>query len=442
MSDLNEKEKDQEPNKEHSSHRVHRGSGHHSKSKKRKFKHKLKKAWAFFKKKKYLILNVIVFILLVLLLYLTSLKVIKNDHTAEKAMNDYVSANTGLDDVYMKTLSLDLPVFIEPVTLITEAAQSYMDADTVQQALANIEPFRQGRLDLGKAVKISYNVGVLPKGLTIDSSLIEVSENEDFSNAKDYPLGLGDRSAEIYYLKTGTHYYYRITLNLSTGNRTSAIGEFYTADTPRILTVDGICNVRDIGGWKTTDGKVIKQGMLIRGTEMDGAVVPSYKLTTQGARGFGIVSDMDLRKDDEVRDPLSAIARSVYHDVYNATTYDGIFEPTGMQTTADIFAALADPSRYPVYMHCTYGRDRTGTICYLLEGLLGLSEEDLLREYYLTGLYYPDLDGSGLNVMIDKLKSDYEGETMQEKITAYLITAGVTQDQIDSIKSIFLENEK
>ena len=39
-----------------------------------------------------------------------------------------------------------------------------------------------------------------------------------------------------------------------------------------------------------------------------------------------------------------------------------------------------------VFFHCTIGTDRTGTIAYFLEGLLGVSEEDRLRDYEMT--YY------------------------------------------------------
>ena len=37
-----------------------------------------------------------------------------------------------------------------------------------------------------------------------------------------------------------------------------------------------------------------------------------------------------------------------------------------------------------VFFHCTIGTDRTGTLAYFLEGLLGVSEEDRLRDYELT----------------------------------------------------------
>ncbi len=49
---------------------------------------------------------------------------------------------------------------------------------------------------------------------------------------------------------------------------------------------------------------------------------------------------------------------------------------------------MADRENYPIYLHCTYGNDRTGTICYLLEALLGVRDEDLLKEYRLSVTYY------------------------------------------------------
>jgi len=37
-----------------------------------------------------------------------------------------------------------------------------------------------------------------------------------------------------------------------------------------------------------------------------------------------------------------------------------------------------------IFFHCTIGTDRTGTMAYFLEGLLGVSEEDRLRDYEMT----------------------------------------------------------
>ena len=105
----------------------------------------------------------------------------------------------------------------------------------------------------------------------------------------------------------------------------------------------------------------------------------------------------------------------------------------------DIFTDLANPANYPMYLHCTYGRDRTGTVCYLLEALLGVSEEDLIDEYELSALFYFSADTDAINSM--KLTLDtYEGNTTKEKVENYLLECGVTMEQMDSIREIFLED--
>ena len=39
---------------------------------------------------------------------------------------------------------------------------------------------------------------------------------------------------------------------------------------------------------------------------------------------------------------------------------------------------------YSLYFHCRIGADRTGTLAYLLEGILGVSKENRYRDYELT----------------------------------------------------------
>lgn len=41
-----------------------------------------------------------------------------------------------------------------------------------------------------------------------------------------------------------------------------------------------------------------------------------------------------------------------------------------------------------MYLHCTYGFERTGTMYYLLERLLGVPEQDIIWEYESTTLFH------------------------------------------------------
>ena len=40
-----------------------------------------------------------------------------------------------------------------------------------------------------------------------------------------------------------------------------------------------------------------------------------------------------------------------------------------------------------IYFHCRIGTDRTGTLAYILEGLLGVPDEDKVQDYELSFFY-------------------------------------------------------
>jgi protein-tyrosine phosphatase len=214
----------------------------------------------------------------------------------------------------------------------------------------------------------------------------------------------------------------------------SLTGHFKTADTPRILSIDGLSNVRDIGNWRTDSGKRIKQGLLIRGTEMDGAVESDYHLTNKGLvdmlEVFGIKTDLDLRSQSNLTQ--SALGSRVEHRYYDMAMYDGIFTDAGKEKVRMVCSDLATPDNYPIYLHCTYGCDRTGTICYLLEAMLGVSRGDCLRDYGLSNLPITSI------MAVEQGLNNYPGETLKARAEAYLLDCGVSEYQIASIRNIFL----
>ena len=127
----------------------------------------------------------------------------------------------------------------------------------------------------------------------------------------------------------------------------------------------------------------------------------------------------------------------VIHKYYNCLMYKSIFSDLGKDVIKEIFTDLANPDNYPMYMHCTYGLDRTGTVCYLLEAMLGLSDNDLKREYELSALFHLYTNIGMYETMTFSLQV-YDGNTTQEKVINYLLDCGVTEEQIDSIRDIFL----
>jgi hypothetical protein len=111
-----------------------------------------------------------------------------------------------------------------------------------------------------------------------------------------------------------------------------------------------------------------------------------------------------------------------------------------------VFSLMADKANYPMYVHCTGGADRTGTVIFLVNALLGVSEADLIKDFEFTsfskygernsaaGTQYGDM----FQEFLAKLKT-YEGETLAEKTASYMLSIGVTEAEIESIRSIMLK---
>ena len=264
---------------------------------------------------------------------------------------------------------------------------------------------------------------------------VRISQNPDMSDAME--LTASETFAPVYNLMVGTRYYWQV----SAGEQTSLVHSFATEDGyPRFIRMDGVSNVRDIGGYYTTDGKRVKQGLAFRSAHLDG-------ITEQGLAvahdRLGIRTDLDLRGGSS-----RPLGNSVAHVSVAMQWYEHIFEEEYHKDVRAAISTFANKENYPIIFHCSMGRDRTGTTTYLILGLLGVDEETLHREYYASFFSTQGaFDAEEFVLLVKNMqrltkeinKYGDENDTLQEKIEAYLLAIDVTPEEIQSIRDIFLE---
>lgn len=227
------------------------------------------------------------------------------------------------------------------------------------------------------------------------SQRVYVADNPDYEDALTYSVSGSSTSYDIYNLIPGKHYYWKVT---STAGD-AGTGEFLTTGRRRFLKVDNVCNIRDLGGIPTADGtKRIKYGMIFRGGEMngyhkdyEGRFCRIDKNGIQAMEKLGIKAILDLRTDSEAVDitvsPLGEGTDYIRFTTANQFYYDKCWNS---DVYIDAFQWAIDELRKgkPVFFHCIFGADRTGTLAFLMEALLGVGENQLAIDYELTSFSY------------------------------------------------------
>ena len=206
--------------------------------------------------------------------------------------------------------------------------------------------------------------------------------------------------------------------------------------TIRNLYVPGTTNWRDLGNYETSDGKRIKQGLIYRSAAF-GFYDGETKSTIDQETINTIKYDLKIKSDIDLAgvQGIDGVNRYYYRMEYSGIS-NLIDDAGNKKSIKSVFETLGDSNKYPAVFHCTRGRDRTGAVAFLLEGYLGVSQEDLTRDYLFTNFSSSNsCNISVVNTYISYLNG-FEGNTLQQKIESYLLSIGVTQSTLTNIESI------
>ncbi|MGW4649951.1 tyrosine-protein phosphatase [Kitasatospora sp. NPDC004289] len=172
----------------------------------------------------------------------------------------------------------------------------------------------------------------------------------------------------------------------------------------RHLEFDRLHNFRDLGGYRTEDGRDVRTGTLYRSDSLG-------KLRTEAdlARfaDLGVSTVIDLRYPWEIerggRVPeLPGLAfhnLSIEHRPYDQAALGEDVDPAvylvdkflevaqdGTAELRRVMEVIADPSAGRTVFHCASGKDRTGIVGALVLTLLGVPEATVAEDFALTNL--------------------------------------------------------
>jgi protein-tyrosine phosphatase len=176
----------------------------------------------------------------------------------------------------------------------------------------------------------------------------------------------------------------------------------------RWLTLEGLDNVRDVGGLALHGGGHTRSGVLLRSASLHYVTPEDVEHLVQT---FGLRLVLDLRTRREVdRDGPTAVARAGVETVWLSfipeegealpwadddldpvmRTYLGYLSRRGENVVTAV-RRLAAEDAGPALVHCAAGKDRTGVLVALVLDAVGVQRSAVLADYELSAEQVPAL---------------------------------------------------
>ncbi len=218
----------------------------------------------------------------------------------------------------------------------------------------------------------------------------------------------------------------------------------------RSIRFEGILNFRDLGGYSTLSGRLVKRRWIFRSGEL------RFMTDHDFAR---LTGELKIRSVIDLRNPVAGqaypevirIARSgvryhglplitgqdrqkekedypKYHDMGEVYLYR-ISHQRYSRHIVEALELIADPENQPLLFHCAAGKDRSGVLAAILLSVLGVADEDVVTDYILSAYAMPDMRRRLEN---DPVTADAAGGLPEyhweaEPDSMYLVLAGLRQ---------------
>lgn len=246
------------------------------------------------------------------------------------------------------------------------------------------------------------------------------------------------------------------------------------------IPLQGLKNTRDLGGFKTTDGRRIKFGRLIRSGELFRATAADIDVLVHE---HGLCKIVDFRTeaerhqnpDPEIRgveyivnpivreetlgitrekkgvpDGVKQMAALVCSGSFDAKAYmAGIYKKAVSDEYSraqyrKFFDILCENEKGSVLWHCSAGKDRVGVGTALLLTALGVSEDIIVEDYMKVNEFVADDIGQMISAI---LKDDSNPVHREHLRTMFMVDASYIESVFETLdcqwggRKVFLEQE-
>lgn len=292
--------------------------------------------------------------------------------------------------------------------------------------------------DISLYAKVTANMDTKKAGIDIlKSGTWQLYNTTDFNN----PVLDGSTTG---YSELQSSDYIQYCLEWSDGSR--------AVFAPRQLPMEGQPNFRDLGGYKTSEGKFIKWGMVFRSGKCNRLTDDDIKYLAT----IPLMSVIDFRSDEEKNSEPDKVPSTVNAEIHypinpgNLSTVDIANAISNGDTEAcqqylidaneqlvlnfqdeykRFFADLMDGGKTPLMFHCTAGKDRAGFASAMFLASLGVDRETIIQDYLLTN----EMTG----VTIESMKEKYGDNDMA--VCMYYINS-VQKEYIEKAFSTIQKN--
>jgi protein-tyrosine phosphatase len=263
----------------------------------------------------------------------------------------------------------------------------------------------------------------------------------------------GAREAMIAGLNSAVRHYFRLEFKGGAWNGRSSIAA------ERLIPLQEGVNLRDAGGYHTSDGQMVRWGKLYRSGSL--AQLTQADLAYLQRLGIQLVCDLRTTSErakhpdklPEVPDlierplPMESVDRwermrgafTVFFrkgriDEYLLDGYRRVMIDGNPHVIGEIFQRLADLGQQPAVIHCTAGKDRTGLVVAMLLLTLGVPEETVIADYTLSNLFYEHFRAA---IAADLQQIAPWGMSIDEMQDLFLVKAKTLQGALTHVRQTY-----